>query len=153
MLRSALEDADLLAAEGEEDPSRGLAERVDRLVHIGDDRPAVAGDLGPGRPPQGEQRDPGGPRGEDRIRRDGHGIGVRRIDEASDPLRLKIGGKSRRAAEAADTDRNPVLDHVQGAAAERDGRRDIRPSGEAVRQEPRLSGAAEDENTVRHGLS
>ena len=69
-----------------------------------------------------------------------------RVDQEVDRLRMEPASEACRAAEAADPHRNRLRRRCGGAAGERQRHREIGTLREALRQEPRLRGAAENED-------
>ena len=148
VLRCAGKRRKLLAAEREKDPSRCRSEGGYRLHHIGDLGPAVAGDLTPGRPAQGDKRNPHLRNRTDGVRGDVCCIRMRCIDQRIDPLRPQIIGKALDAAKSPDPHRNGLRDRRYGPAGKRENDCELRTSGEVLGQPPRFRCAAENKDAL-----
>ena len=151
VLRRRRERRQLLAAEREKDAARRGAERPHGASAVGDLGPAVAVDRDPGGTIERQQRDlrevsrPAAALADMRRR-----VGMRRIDQDVDRFRAEIGGETLGAAETADPHRNRLRRRRGGAAGERQRHREIGARRQALREPPRLRGAAENEDAL-HG--
>jgi hypothetical protein len=146
MLWSSREDSNLALAECEKDVPRRFAECFHCRGDIGNFDPTVAGQRRPWRAPECEQGDARGRRGRGCIRGDDSRVGVRRVDESVDALVGEISRKAFDSAEAADPHWRGLRGGRSGAPGERDRYGEIHASDEMLRQAPRFSSAAENED-------
>lgn len=152
VLRRRAEAAGFLAADGEENATRGLAQRGHRSLDILDPDPAISVDRLPGRTPEREQRDAGHFRRRNRIGRYPAGEGMGRVDEQVDIFLSQVSNQAIDTAEAADPGRQGQGFRLAGPTRQRDRRVDIRPPCQAFGQSARLRRAAKNENAVlAHG--
>lgn len=148
VLGRSRETARFLPADGEKNPTRGIAKRLNRLINIAYTCPAITIDLIPGRAAQGEDWNTAAHCRRGRIGGNLVGKGMRRIDQKIDPFFSQVINQSIGAAKAADTRRQGQGLGVDRTAGQRDHRRNIIASGQFLGQLARLGRAAEDQDTV-----
>jgi hypothetical protein len=146
VLRRVREQPDIVAAEREKNTARRGAERRDGAAHIIDLGPAIAFSRGPGGTAQYQQWDLCRRGGARRILRHHRRVGMCRIDQDIDILPREMIRQAFRTAEAADPYRDRMGCRRGGAARERKRHDQIAAIRQALRELPRLRGAAEDED-------
>lgn len=146
VLRSGGERYDILAADREKHLAWRVSDRVDRAGDVVNIDPSVAGDRGPRRAPQRQDRSScsyGGICG--MIGYDG-GVGMGGIDHHIDVLYREVVGQAFDAAKSADPHRHRLRGGLGGAAGKRQRHAEIVTVREPSGQLPCLDRASEYEN-------
>lgn len=146
MLRCGFRMMRTLPARRQEDSAGEGAKRFDgsrNALHV---PPAIARPALPFKTAQSDGSNTGGPSCESGIGRNSFGEGVRGVDQKVISAGLQEIGKCGSAAETADADRNRLRGRFFGASGKRQQNIAIIPRRERLGQQPRLAGAAEDQD-------
>jgi len=147
MLRGVDKGRDLLAAEGNEDTARCVAERPYDSRNVVDFDPAIPRNRDPAGSTQGQQLNSRPPGGVPCVRRNYGRIRMGRIDEHIDFLVNEIIRQAFGAAETADPHRNRLQRRSSRAARERQRHCQVDPLGQPFGEPTRFRGAAENEDS------
>ncbi len=146
MLRCGFRMMGTLPARRQEDSAGEGAKRFDgsrNALHV---PPAIARPTLPFGTAQSDGSNTGGLSRESGIGRNALGEGVRGVDQQVISAGLQESGKCGSAAETADANRNRLRGRFFGAAGKRQQNIAIIPRRERLGQQPRLAGAAEDQD-------
>jgi len=146
MLRRGFRMMRALPARRQEDMAGGGAKRFDgsrNALHV---PPAIARPALPFGTAQSDGSNAGGPSCESGIGRNALGEGVRGVDQQVISAGLQEIGKCGSAAETADASRNRLRGRFLSATGKRQQNIAIIPRRERLGQQPRLAGAAEDQD-------
>ena len=148
VLRRLRKRRDLLSPNAEKDATRLLAQHLNGFFGIGHLRPAVAGDSGPWRSLQGQQRYADDLRRPCRIGGNHRRIRMCGIDQIVYIFNAQIVRETVHTAEAAAAQRHRVLSGRERPAGK--GERDeiLGAAGQSFCQLPRFKSAAEDEDAL-----
>ena len=151
VLRLAFERPQLLPPQREKDIARRASGFYRRLSDVGGFRPVVPGAFQPWRTPDGENGDAGCPCCAGRVAGNIGGKGMGRIDEKVSPAFGKIMCEPVRAAEAADADRDRLVQGRFGPARKTERGGEFQPVGNLRGEFPGFRRSAEYEDAMRHG--
>lgn len=146
MLRCGFRMMGALPARRQEDMAGGGAERFDgsrNALHV---PPAIAGHALPFGTAQSDGGNAGGLSRESGIGRNALGEGVRGVDQQTISAGLEETGKCGSAAETTNANRNRLRGRFFGAAGKRQQNIAIITRRERLGQQPRLAGAAKDQD-------
>lgn len=146
MLRCGFRMMGTLPARRQEDMAGGGTERFDGSRNAPYVPPAIAGHALPFGTAQSDRGNRGGLGRKSGIGRNALGEGVRSVDQQIISAGLQEIGESRSAAETADANRNRLHGRFFGAAGKRQQNIAIVTRRQRLGQQPRLAGAAEDQD-------
>lgn len=146
MLRCGLRMMGTLPARRQEDMAGGGAERFDGSRNAPHVPPAIAGHAMPFGTAQSDRGDAGGLGRESGIGRNALGEGMRGVDQQTISAGLEEIGKCGSAAETTDANWNRLRGRFLGATGKRQQNIAIITRRQRLGQQPRLAGAAEDQD-------
>lgn len=146
MLRCGFRMMGTLPARRQEDMARGGAERFDGSRNAPHVPPAIAGHALPFGTAQSDRGNAGGFGRKSGVGRNALGEGVRGVDQQVISAGLEEIGKCGSAAETTDTNRNRLRGRFFGAAGKRQQNIAIITRRQRLGQQPRLAGAAKDQD-------